>query len=108
DALVSELAHLALVRPPSPTRRSSDLGGARAGGRGRWLGARGRARRGADAGDVDRGRAGAVGAGAGRGVRAVVSRADDPAPRGRRSEEHTSELQSRENLVCRLLLEQKK
>src|SRR5690606_39924740 len=26
---------------------------------------------------------------------------------GRRSEEHTSELQSRENLVCRLLLEQK-
>src|SRR5690606_41321184 len=26
-------------------------------------------------------------------------------PRGRRSEEHTSELQSRENLVCRLLLE---
>src|SRR5690606_40038467 len=25
-----------------------------------------------------------------------------------RSEEHTSELQSRENLVCRLLLEQKK
>src|SRR5207302_10537711 len=39
-----------------------------------------------------------------------------PAPRwpsrrrntGRRSEEHTSELQSRENLVCRLLLEKKK
>src|SRR5690606_10404706 len=29
---------------------------------------------------------------------------DDP----RRSEEHTSELQSRENLVCRLLLEKKK
>src|SRR5690606_40165881 len=28
----------------------------------------------------------------------------DPAPR---SEEHTSELQSRENLVCRLLLEKK-
>src|SRR5690606_41888874 len=26
-------------------------------------------------------------------------------PRTRRSEEHTSELQSRENLVCRLLLE---
>src|SRR5690606_39635623 len=26
-------------------------------------------------------------------------------PRGDRSEEHTSELQSRENLVCRLLLE---
>src|SRR5690606_39554108 len=30
----------------------------------------------------------------------------DPAPA--RSEEHTSELQSRENLVCRLLLEKKK
>src|SRR5690606_41407034 len=28
--------------------------------------------------------------------------------RGYRSEEHTSELQSRENLVCRLLLEKKK
>src|SRR5690606_41811593 len=30
------------------------------------------------------------------------------AERNRRSEEHTSELQSRENLVCRLLLEIKK
>src|SRR5687768_17895892 len=30
------------------------------------------------------------------------------APRGRRSEEHTSELQSRLHLVCRLLLEKKK
>src|SRR6266511_6494921 len=30
------------------------------------------------------------------------------APDVRRSEEHTSELQSRENLVCRLLLEKKK
>src|SRR5690606_10311893 len=29
-------------------------------------------------------------------------------PRQSRSEEHTSELQSRENLVCRLLLEKKK
>src|SRR5690606_40736880 len=28
--------------------------------------------------------------------------------RSQRSEEHTSELQSRENLVCRLLLEKKK
>ena len=27
---------------------------------------------------------------------------------GKRSEEHTSELQSRRNLVCRLLLEKKK
>src|SRR5690606_21646847 len=32
-------------------------------------------------------------------------RPDDPV---KRSEEHTSELQSRENLVCRLLLEKKK
>src|SRR5436309_10025027 len=31
-----------------------------------------------------------------------------PRARGWRSEEHTSELQSRENLVCRLLLEKKK
>src|SRR5690606_40820306 len=30
------------------------------------------------------------------------------APAAPRSEEHTSELQSRENLVCRLLLEKKK
>src|SRR3712207_7932446 len=29
-------------------------------------------------------------------------------PRGERSEEHTSELQSRQYLVCRLLLEKKK
>src|SRR5436309_11988454 len=31
-----------------------------------------------------------------------------PSFAGTRSEEHTSELQSRENLVCRLLLEKKK
>src|SRR5690606_41804480 len=31
-----------------------------------------------------------------------------PVVREQRSEEHTSELQSRENLVCRLLLEKKK
>src|SRR2546427_4684237 len=31
-----------------------------------------------------------------------------PAAVGRRSEEHTSELQSQSNLVCRLLLEKKK
>src|SRR5690606_42097110 len=47
-----------------------------------------------------------------------LSRGKHPAPRRRggtmielvgfRSEEHTSELQSRENLVCRLLLEKKK
>src|SRR5690606_40062980 len=31
-----------------------------------------------------------------------------PTAKAARSEEHTSELQSRENLVCRLLLEKKK
>src|SRR3712207_8341367 len=34
--------------------------------------------------------------------------ADAGRGRGRRSEEHTSELQSRQYLVCRLLLEKKK
>src|SRR6266700_5001105 len=42
----------------------------------------------------------------GRRVRAP--RPDPPAMASARSEEHTSELQSRENLVCRLLLEKKK
>src|SRR5690349_22591322 len=36
------------------------------------------------------------------------SRADAYAAGNRRSEEHTSELQSRRDLVCRLLLEKKK
>src|SRR2546422_2886384 len=39
--------------------------------------------------------------------RSVVGRADAP-DAVRRSEEHTSELQSRLHLVCRLLLEKKK
>src|SRR5690606_41735199 len=39
---------------------------------------------------------------------APCSRAGRSPPRSARSEEHTSELQSRENLVCRLLLEKKK
>src|SRR2546427_6531823 len=34
--------------------------------------------------------------------------ASAPRPRRERSEEHTSELQSQSNLVCRLLLEKKK
>src|SRR5207302_3825139 len=37
----------------------------------------------------------------------VVVQAPADAANPRRSEEHTSELQSRENLVCRLLLEKK-
>src|SRR3712207_7077577 len=47
--------------------------------------------------------------------RRARSRAEDrrargrsPRRQGRRSEEHTSELQSRQYLVCRLLLEKKK
>src|SRR2546430_3725366 len=38
----------------------------------------------------------------------VVSAAMDTVTDSRRSEEHTSELQSQSNLVCRLLLEKKK
>src|SRR5690606_40646636 len=49
--------------------------------------------------------------GAGRRKRGCVQ-GSPPSMRGKRpqqrSEEHTSELQSRENLVCRLLLEKKK
>src|SRR5207302_6475783 len=42
-----------------------------------------------------------------RSTRSVAGPRRPPA-RTARSEEHTSELQSRENLVCRLLLEKKK
>src|SRR5690606_41982314 len=38
----------------------------------------------------------------------IIEVPEDQARRSFRSEEHTSELQSRENLVCRLLPEQKK
>src|SRR5690606_41267167 len=47
----------------------------------------------------------AFGCGRTRSTRATTMSAN-PSPT--RSEEHTSELQSRENLVCRLLLEKKK
>src|SRR3712207_8117820 len=50
------------------------------------------------------GRAGAVGPAGGPTPR----RRPDPGPSDVRSEEHTSELQSRQYLVCRLLLEKKK
>src|SRR5690606_41320998 len=43
-----------------------------------------------------------------RAGRAAAVPPHSPARRRPRSEEHTSELQSRENLVCRLLLEKKK
>src|SRR5690606_40817152 len=100
-----------ITRPPPratpfPTRRSSDLQrgcAGRPGTRGRagpepGLGApsaRLRLRR--------PGRDGACGRGGG-----ACGRAESELHEGRRSEEHTSELQSRENLVCRLLLEKKK
>src|SRR3712207_8102999 len=41
-------------------------------------------------------------------LRRARCRADPAAAAGHRSEEHTSELQSRQYLVCRLLLEKKK
>src|SRR5690606_42112013 len=44
----------------------------------------------------------------GRRAAEVVVEADHAVHLRPRSEEHTSELQSRENLVCRLLLEKKK
>src|SRR5436309_10698810 len=47
-------------------------------------------------------------AGVDTGVRGIVRLSEDMGQREQRSEEHTSELQSRENLVCRLLLEKKK
>src|SRR5260370_5418970 len=40
--------------------------------------------------------------------RTIRDYSDRPVPREVRSEEHTSELQSHLNLVCRLLLEKKK
>src|SRR3712207_7782807 len=43
-----------------------------------------------------------------RRVTATTSEVDSRTERARRSEEHTSELQSRQYLVCRLLLEKKK
>src|SRR5438034_7914473 len=42
------------------------------------------------------------------GTRGVRCRAAQPYGHTRRSEEHTSELQSHSDLVCRLLLEKKK
>src|SRR2546427_10191878 len=56
--------------------------------------------------------AGGAGDGRGSGPSPRRSRREEAAGRGalgaRRSEEHTSELQSQSNLVCRLLLEKKK
>src|SRR5690349_21877827 len=62
-------------------------------------------------GDVEQGRVvGLAGedAGVGGGADRDHLVGVDPARWSRRSEEHTSELQSRRDLVCRLLLEKKK
>src|SRR3712207_7433512 len=50
----------------------------------------------------------AAGAMAGKDTTGYAERIDPCVELGRRSEEHTSELQSRQYLVCRLLLEKKK
>src|SRR5204862_6005120 len=83
-----------------PTRRSSDLTPSRA----RTLSCpRSGASRGtrADSASPSRSRARVS-----RTYQAVPGRSPQRAP-GTRSEEHTSELQSRRDLVCRLLLEKK-
>src|SRR5690606_40867486 len=57
---------------------------------------------------VDLAQAGPVEVPAGLHIDSVFAAFNDSASMGTvRSEEHTSELQSRENLVCRLLLEKK-
>src|SRR5690606_41895830 len=88
--------------PAFPTRRSSDLRMTE--GRTRRSG-RANGRRPAKSQAVRAAAAMNGAPGRNRGTRRI----NPPrTPAGRRSEEHTSELQSRENLVCRLLLEKKK
>src|SRR5205085_11312927 len=87
-----------LARHSFPTRRSSDLGAVlqRHLGDGRDLAAERRGHR----------HAARPLAAVGGGERAALPAAGELADG--RSEEHTSELQSQSNLVCRLLLEKKK
>src|SRR5207244_13390665 len=104
--------HLGAARgPPSPhpfpTRRSSDLrAGARLGEAEFPVAARGAAMKGAPL--IILGFVLVAAAAGGVGYWFAMSRmaqADPPAASGERSEEHTSELQSPDHLVCRLLLE---
>src|SRR5690606_42078237 len=67
-----------------------------------------RPRRSAQRLPVRRAARGQGGAGAARAVHADAVHGGGVGCAHARSEEHTSELQSRENLVCRLLLEKKK
>src|SRR5690606_40007744 len=99
--MVATLLLVATTTPeiyPLPTRRSSDLPGRRP--------PRGRSARTAA---TTPGLRAARRAPACRSSRRRARRGSRRgwAGRGRRSEEDTSELQSRENLVCRLLLEKK-
>src|SRR3712207_7174391 len=73
---------------------------------GRSPGRRHPGRRGGVAGPYRARRAGGAGRGGGAGKVLVIS--DIHANLVARSEEHTAELQSRQYLVCRLLLEKKK
>src|SRR5436190_14952185 len=89
--------HCSAVTPPLlpsfPTRRSSDLHAVAL----------------ADALQPGAGIEGlGIGAAAPQIDAAPMPRPSIPAPGCRRSEEHTSELQSHSDLVCRLLLEKKK
>src|SRR5690606_39705983 len=88
---------------PSPTRRSSDLRGRHGGPEPRGSGPAAK-----DAGVLEQDRRPSCKPALlsfGRGTVQRQTRLQPPHPQ--RSEEHTSELQSRENLVCRLLLEKK-
>src|SRR5690606_41678517 len=106
SSLTSHSPHAASTPNPRsfPTRRSSDLtrhGHEATSNSGR---AGARAQHGVGLRGWRRGRGGCGRRGGGA---AACRRVPGDVP-GFRSEEHTSELQSRENLVCRLLLEKKK
>src|SRR5439155_21431108 len=90
--------------PSFPTRRSSDLGPAEARAAD-GAGYAPRHLREDPSGRPHDPRAGPS-VGADRGAEPAAGRVAQPVPG--RSEEHTSELQSRGHLVCRLLLEKKK
>src|SRR5690606_39918761 len=94
-----------LTLPSIPTRRSSDLRSVRP----RPCPASARPRRGCRRRGRCHGRCAPARAWARRAPPPAACPPPPPAAGRRpRSEEHTSELQSRENLVCRLLLEKKK
>src|SRR5207302_7658646 len=81
--------------PPFPTRRSSDLSSASSTSRPPGLCLASSASPRTRCSDARR-------------LLPASVRMSVPVGKSNRSEEHTSELQSRENLVCRLLLEKKK